>query len=660
MIEVVHIVARVTTDMTRFNAGMASMEAKAKTATAKMSLAGMRMTKYLTLPIMGIGYAGVKMAVSFQDSMTKVQTQAGATARSIPMISAAIKKMSGRDVMQGPKDLADAYYHLQSVFGNTISPAKKLSMLKRIGQVAQIGGSNTEDTTSAVAGILRTHLKGANNVMQVVKTINGIVGSGNMRMPQFVESTGTAVLQVARLLGMSLKQVGAAEAVFTDENMNANMSMTRLRTSLMMAVHPSQAAAKQMQLLGVSSLAIGTKMRSKNGFGKTLDYLSERYDAYVKKLTDQGKSDKVARTMANAALFGSFGGSKGASIWATLVQQHAMFHQKEQQITAKEKNWNKDLAASNATMMVKFKKAWAQIQVALIDFGNALAPIALGAAHAIAKIANAFTSLPTPLQHMVAAVAVGLAVLGPMLIVMGSLIRTITTIGELVGGEGAITLGFGAILPLAIVAAVGALIYFAMKSKTFRDYVKHIFHEVAGFFNWLGKDVIGPFLYKLYRYFADGGKASRWRTMIVPALKAVAHTFKVLADAAKSAFKWVGKALSALPTLGSRFGGYLFDQSGAGDYHYKGPFGPQQRKLLHEIATSHGKQRQKYLNEYHGQYGDHSPRTQHHHPQPHHSKARHPQSHHDAPLVHIGNMNVRHESDAEIVSGKIARKVAIP
>ncbi len=671
MIEVVHIVARVSTDMTRFNAGMASMEARAKTVTAKMSLAGMRMTKYLTLPILGIGYAGIKTAVSFQSAMTKVQTQAGASAKAIPKITKAIKEMSGKDVIQGPTDLANAYYHLQSVFGKKWSVTEKLQMLKSIAHLAQIGGSSTEDTTSAVAGILRTHLRGAETVQKVVRTINGIVGSGNMRMPEFVESTGTAVLQVAKLLGMSLKQVGAAEAVFTDENMNANMSMTRLRTSLMMAIHPSQAAAKQMQLLGVTSQQIGIKMRGKDGFGKTLDYLSERYDAYVKKLMAGGMSKNAALTRANAALFGSFGGSKGASVWATLVQQHAMFHQKEQQIGEKEKNFNKDLAASNRTMAAKFRAAWSQIQVALIDFGNALAPIALGAAHAIAKIAHAFSSLPTPVQHMIAAVGVGLAALGPMLIMMGSIAASVTRIGALMGGEGAMALGFGSVLPLAVVAGVGALVYFAMKSKWFRMWVKHEFTIVKGFFMWLGKDVIGPFFYKVYRWFTEGGKASRWSTTVIPALKAVAHTFKVLAHWAKEAFTWVGKALRALPNIGSRFGGYLFDQSGMGDVK---PYNKHDQ-LLVEMGKAHAsgnmKLYHKLQREFNGQFGDNKQRRQnvHHHtdlggnapPPHHHHHRRHLSSHHDGDgsLVHIGQMNVRHESDAEVVSAKIARRVMI-
>lgn len=688
LIEVVHIVARVTTDMTRFNAGMASMEARAKTATAKMSLAGMRMTKYLTLPIAGIAYASVKAATSFQKSMTQIQTQAGAAAADLPKISRALKAMAGKDTTQGPTELANAYYHLQSVMGNTVSVASKLRALKDISHLATIGGSDMESTTSAVAGILRTHLRGAKDTLSIVKTINGIVGSGNMRMPQFVESTGTAVLQVAKLLGMSLKQVGAAEAVFTDENMNANMSMTRLRTSLMMAIHPSQAAQKEMQKLGVSSLSIGSKMRGPNGFGNVLDYLGERYDAFVKKLIANGASQKDALTQANAALFGSFGGSKGASVWATLINQRSVFHSKLGQITQKEKMWNQDLSKSMGTMSAQFEKAWARIQVALIDFGNAVAPIVLGMAKGLAHLANAFSNLPTPVQHFIAAVGVGLAVLGPMLIVISSLIKSFQTIGMLFGAEGAVGLGFGTLLPLAIIAAVGALVYFAMKSKTFRDWLKSWGKEVMGFFKWLGEDVFAPFFKKIYHYFADGGKASRWSTVVIPAMKAVGHTVQVLGKAfvyvvqsiskafqdmigwAQKAWHYYSKFAGALEGAGGFVAG-LVGAGGGG--HTSLP--PGKASLLAAMDAAHGHHQmalyQKLRAEYRKKYphkayggpvmggggylvGENGP------------EVFYPGQNGriggggTSPLVHIAEMHVRHESDAEIVSGKIARRIAIP
>ena len=658
--------------MTRFNAGMSSMEARAKTATAKMSLAGMRMTKYLTLPIAGVGYMAVKASTNFESAMVKIQTQAGATAKMLPKIRQGIMAMSGKDVMQGPTELADAYYHLQSVMGNigkNGTVAAKLKMLKSIGQLSQIGGSSMEDTTSAVAGILRTHLKGATNVLQIVKTINGIVGSGNMRMPQFVESTGTAVLQIAKLLGMSLKDVGAAEAVFTDENMNANMSMTRLRTSLMMAIHPSQAAAKQMQLLGVTSEQIGVKMRGPHGFVNTLDYLGNAYDNYVKKLEARGKTHKEALTEANAALFGSFGGSKGASVWATLINQRDVVHQKEGQITEKEKKWNKDLAASSHTMAVQFKKAWASMQKGLIDFGVALSPVVLGAAHAIANLAEAFHNLPKSTQKIIMGVALALATMGPLLIMTSSLIKVFTDFGMLFRAGGLLTAGVGALLPLALMAGVAALVYFAWKSKKFRADLISWGKAIQGFFVWLGKDVLVPAAKRFYHFWHDGGQASRWKTDIIPALKAVGHTFITLGrivDAVTHAiFRDFNKFMKIEGKIesfaGKIYGGLAGANDSVGNF-FKGAAGHITGKDYG--PTSHMSKRgaaayrrfvakAAQLGMTPGQYETYLTR----HPGAGGGGGRNQRQ---GANVHIHNMHVRHESDSEVVAARIHNRMLIP
>jgi hypothetical protein len=454
--------------------------------------------------------------------------------------------------------------------------------------------------------------------------------------------------------------------------MNANMSMTRLRTSLMMAVHPSQAAAKAMSALGINSLTIGEKMRSKKGFASTLDYLSASYENYVKKLMAGGASKSKALTEANALLFGSFGGSKGASIWATLVQQHQMYHQKITQISEKEKNYNTDLAASSKTLSVQFHKAWASMQKALIDFGVALAPVVLGAAKALARLADAFTNLPKSVQKVIMGVALALAVMGPMLIVTSSLIKVFGDLGALFRVGGLIGAGFGAILPLAIIAAVAALVYFAVKSKTFRAWLISWGKQIQEFFHWLGFDVIGPFFYKLYRYFEQGGKASRWNTVIVPAIKGVGHAFKVVGQIIqqvlltivsdiKKVIGWTDKWLGLM----SKAGGGLFSGLNAANNAVRGAFGhvtgidesghhytkrgAAALARFHAAAQAHGMTDDQYA----------TWRARHPGHAPHHNNNRHPQNHHNAPLVHVGQMNVRHESDAEIVAARIHRRMNI-
>ena len=61
-----------------------------------------------------IGAVAVKSAVDFQTQMTKIQTQAGASATQVKQLSTAVLQLAPT-TQQGPMQLAEALYHLKSV-----------------------------------------------------------------------------------------------------------------------------------------------------------------------------------------------------------------------------------------------------------------------------------------------------------------------------------------------------------------------------------------------------------------------------------------------------------------------------------------------------------------------------------------------------------------
>jgi TP901 family phage tail tape measure protein len=694
LIEVVHIVARVTTDMTRFNAGMASMEAKAKTTTAKMSLAGMRMTKYLTLPIAGVGYAAVKSAVGFQDSMTKIRTQAGASQGSVAKFQKAIEKMAGKSVIQGPNELAQGMYHVQSVLGNTVSASKKLDVLRRAAQLAGVGGANLEDTVSALAGAMRTGIPGVQNMGKAIGTINGIVGSGNMRMQDFNEAMGTGILPTAKLAGLRFKEVGAALALFTDENMNGNMAMTRMRTSLMMMAHPSKAAAGALKEFGLTAQKLGVTTRTQ-GFAATLKLMHERYDAFVKKLEAGGMGKAAAKSKAFGEFAGAFGGSKTAGTIMLLMNQWNKYGQKLTQINNKQKKFPEDLAASMKTMHAQFQKAWARIQVALIKFGTVLAPFVLGIAKGIEHIANAFSNLSPAAQKVVGVIAILLAALGPMLIIGSAVIKMAKDLGMAIRGIGMAMKFVGMGNPwVLLITLIAIFIILMIKSKTFRRIVMEVVHAVAGYFSWLGQVVGGKlydivhaitqFVTKLWHIFKGGISdivnflKKHWVTILVGLLTGPVglavlwiirhfHTllhwfeslpgqwFKAAVNLGKAIYEGVKKGISSLGGLVKGVVNSVIDKVPGGHFLRK--------HVLSHIPVLGGMFKamggpvsggRPYI------VGENGPELfvpgRSGGIVPNHKLAA---GGGGGPLVHIDNMNVRHESDAEIVSAKIARRLII-
>ena len=217
---------------------------------------------------------GVKSAVEFQSEMTRISTQAGATTKDVKILSDQVLKL-GTTTQQGPQALAESLYHLKSVGMDNVSAMKAL---KEASDLAAVGHANLEETTNALAGAWRTGIKGATSFHEAVSTVNAIIGAGNMSMDAFNAAIGTGILPSAKEFGLSMKQVGAALALMTDEGIDSASAATRLRMSFSLLGAPSGAAEKQLKKIGLTGLQLADAMRSKDGLIGAIQLLKDHLD----------------------------------------------------------------------------------------------------------------------------------------------------------------------------------------------------------------------------------------------------------------------------------------------------------------------------------------------------------------------------------------------
>src|SRR6266704_2027277 len=252
-----------------------------------------------------IGAESVKMAAQFQASMTKIQTQAGGSAKDVKVLSSAVLELSSRRAQQGPQQLADALFHLKSVgLGN----AAAMKALAAASDLAAVGGANLEDTTNALAGAWRSGIKGARDFGKTAATVNAIIGAGNMRMADFVESLSSGILPAARTFGVSLTSIGSAMALMTDEGIPAEVAATRLRMTLSLLGAPTAKAAAALKTIGLQAGDLAREMRSPAGLVGAVALLKQHLDA-------SGLSAvQSAQVIAHA-----FGGGRSSSAIMTLL-----------------------------------------------------------------------------------------------------------------------------------------------------------------------------------------------------------------------------------------------------------------------------------------------------------------------------------------------------
>jgi TP901 family phage tail tape measure protein len=235
--------------------------------------------------------------------------------------------------------------------------------LKQSADLAAVGGANLEETTNALAGAWRSGVKGAGDFHTAVATVNAIIGAGNMKMEDFNAALGTGILASARSFGVSLKSVGSALALMTDEGIPASDAATRLRMSLSLLGAPSRIAEKQLATIGLSGLKLANAMRGPGGLVAAIGLLKQHLDA-------SGLSaSKQAQLLSRA-----FGGGRSNSAILTMLNNYDTLRRKQDQVTGSMGKFDGAVKTQRKTAEAQFKLLQSTLDVMAVKIGTTLLP----------------------------------------------------------------------------------------------------------------------------------------------------------------------------------------------------------------------------------------------------------------------------------------------
>lgn len=478
------------------------------TSTGKTAEAtGKKLTHGLTLPLLGVGAVAAKMSLDFNRSMLLVSTQAGATHKEVERMSSAILKLSasGR-FAQGPKELSEALFDIESV---GFRGAKALDTLKASSDLATVGGAELEATTSALVGTLKTGIKGAGNMKDAIGTLNATIGAGKMHMDDLNGAIGTGFLGPAARFGVSLHSVGAALAELTAQSTPANSAATRLRMTMSLLESPTTKAKEVLKEIGIGSKDLARELEGPKGILGALELLQDHMHG-------------LSRIEQNQLLSSAFGGAKSGGTILQLIGNLDDLAKKQQEIVKNSGDIGQALKETNADPAVQFEKDWSALQAVLIELGNVVIPAITPVIHEITKdighVAKAFEGLSPSTQSWIIKIGLAAAALGPLLSIGGKLLKVFGAVakategigaaaatssavpaaeglgagGMAAGGEGAAATAAAVSVPellagaAAIAAVTAALILLYKHSATFRkevgqlgDAASHAFGEIS-------------------------------------------------------------------------------------------------------------------------------------------------------------------------------------
>jgi TP901 family phage tail tape measure protein len=344
--------------------GDATAGAAAKGEAAAAGLAGKVQKAGLMAgaALAGVGFEAIKMATNFDAQMTRLGTQAGVPLPKIAGLKAGVLALAGQ-VGFSPDSLAESLYHVASNMASMGATAPKMLDVVRVAaEGAKTGGADLVDVTNALTAAVASGIPGVQNYRQAMGMLNATVGAGDMKMQDLAEAFGSGMVATVKGFGLSLKDVGAALAVFGDNNIRGAHAGTQLRMSVMALAVPAAAGKKELEGMGLSMTSLATDMRQ-GGLLKALEDLS----------THMHKAGITAKQQGDV-ITTIFGKKAGAGL-NVLMDQLDRLKSKYPDITKGAHDFGKAWETTQGTLKQQLAELRGSFDALMVTIGQKLLPV---------------------------------------------------------------------------------------------------------------------------------------------------------------------------------------------------------------------------------------------------------------------------------------------
>ncbi len=452
------MVAQATTQTNKFESSVSNASKTVNKIGAGTTKLGKKLTVGVTAPLVGFGALATKEFAKFDQAMTESTSIMDVTDKQIAkMRQTALDLSSGGKALQTPTELAKAYFFLASA---GLDAERSMAALPAVAKFATAGAFDmalaTDLLTDAQTAMGLEGANAAEQLKNLVKVSDIFVAanqSANTSVQQVSEAMTSDAGTAARQMGQEIESVVAVLEAYASagkkgaEAGNLYGRATRLLTSA------SRKNAEEFERLGIKVVG------NDGAYRDFIDIIKDMEKAF------SGMSGP--QVAANLELLG-FKALAQKSITPLIGLGGAMEEYK-----------TKLLEAGGATELVATKQMTSfsnQIQVLknqsivlAISLGQALAPIILKVAQVLKKVTSEFRALDPTIQTNIVTVALLLGVLGPVLIILGSLISSFGTLVTVVGAATGAVAGLLTPLGWVIALVVGAVAAIRMFSGSWEN-----------------------------------------------------------------------------------------------------------------------------------------------------------------------------------------------
>jgi TP901 family phage tail tape measure protein len=419
--------------------------------------AGKSMTRHITLPVLAAGAASIKLAADFDRVFEQMVGLAGVAKREVGGLKEFVLDLAPV-VGKAPEELAKALYFLRS---SGLAGKAALDALVVSAKLSTAGLGETEIVADAVSSAINAYGAANLTAAQAGDVLAATVREGKGEADAIAPVLGS-LLPLAARLGVGFDQVGGAIASMTRIGESAPRAATALRGLFTSLLNISPKVTEELKRVGLSQQGLVRDLANpKKGLPSVLRQLERAFGGNI------------------FAIRKAFPNIRGLSGLLALTGKNGKATQQVMEAIAKSTGSTREaFAAVTEGEGIKFERLMATLRVAGIRLGNVLIPFVTTIAEKIADWVEGFQKLNPTVQKAIGIFVLVVAVLGPLLVIIGNLIIAISAIAAVMTVTIAIVLG----VVLAIAAIGIALVILWKKSETFRNIVYAVIDGVRSAF----------------------------------------------------------------------------------------------------------------------------------------------------------------------------------
>lgn len=495
-------------DLKVFGDKSATAGQKFKGFSSALNTVGSGLAKGVTLPLLGVGTAAVKVASSFDSAMSEVKAISGATGTQFTQLRdkaiemGAKTKFSATESAEAFKYMAMAGWDTKDML-NSISGVMNLAAAsgEDLGTVSDIVTDAMTAFGLAADGTTKVLKNGYNVEVSNAEHFSDVLAEASSRSNTNVSLMGATfkyVAPIAGAMGYSIEDTAVAIGLMANAGIKGEQAGTALRSTITRLVKPTKESGTAMDALGIS-------VTNSDGSMKSLDNILKQVRGSMSGLTEDQKASYAAM------LAGQEGMSGLLAIVNASDEDYQKLSESIQNCTGASQEMADTMQDNLGGAVTLLKSA---LESAGITIGERLTPYIRELAEWITGLVEKFNSLSDAQQDLIVKIGLILAAIAPVMLIgskvfslLRSIIGIITTVGSALstvfafglnatalsaaGASTGVTMLAGAIgfltspitlVIAAITALVSVFVIAYKKSETFRNFINNLVEDLKTFF----------------------------------------------------------------------------------------------------------------------------------------------------------------------------------